>query len=525
MKIVDVVRFNDEIKLLTIRLNEIYELVDYIVLIESNPSPTVSVYNDNIEQFAKYSSKIVCLPESQINQYLATLKLTTSDLIMLSNVGDIPFYITIYLISHGMLDIDDTNIYSFEMQTYYNDHTIQSDSNSSNSKILHYHLYSSINSIDLIMRNLIKVPSQTLINSGSSFISYDKSIYYYPNTLSSIIMNPSDTTAMETNNINDISTTSSPSSSPSSSHLSSITNIPHLLYQHPIPKIAFTFWEGTQLTYLQYLTIYTFHKFNPSYDIIIYHSTANEQFDHFNNNNAQMSQIHPSGYNVNTAKCLTVAMFNQIPNVKIININVCEEYNIKFNASTIYKADVVRNMKLYEHGGIWIDMDILFLKPISILIHRKSSPIQYFVYDSTIPTGLLLSSPKNKCIEFIAECCKAKIANHHLNNDCQQFGPTLWRNCVFNNQSIFTECEILPNNVVYPYMWNEVNLIFKSLVDRIHPNTVGIHWFNGATDARIYEDQFDINKIDPKLNIFEKCLSEILTKHDIEFLGSLLTKS
>jgi hypothetical protein len=282
-------------------------------------------------------------------------------------------------------------------------------------------------------------------------------------------------------------------------------SLPYYFLKTKLPKKCFCFWEGSQFSLLQYYTLLSFKKLNPLFEIVLYYSEKEEFFVH--NSTIDTNKLHPSNFNYNN-NIVNIDYVKSTLDITIIPIDVEKEYNINFVTSPIHKADIVRIMKLYDHGGIWIDLDILCIKPIPPFL-IKSNNIQYFTYSDTVPTGLLISTAKNSCMEFIYNCCKYKINSQNINNDWQQFGPSLWKTCIFNNE-LFNQCSILDNDSVYPYMWNEPEILFFTNEDRIKPITFCIHWYNGNINSRKYIDQFNPNYIDENKCVFEKYLKILL---------------
>jgi len=272
-----------------------------------------------------------------------------------------------------------------------------------------------------------------------------------------------------------------------------------------VPKIAFTYWEGNQLSILHYYTLFSFNKFNPDFSIVLYTSNSENEYN------------HPSKINFSDSETINLTKIKSIPNVLTVEIDVKKMYNIQTKTTPVHNADIVRIMKLYEHGGIWIDLDILFIKPIPSSILEESE-FQYHTYYNTIATGLLVCKEKDETFKYIYDHCKNMISKQYIDGQYQQFGPNLFRQCMLVNDGHdnfivnerFKKCKSLPVETVYPYMCDEPYLFFFRNEDFIQPNTFGIHWYNGSDQTRTFIKQFNPSNIDPTRNVFEKYLFSIL---------------
>jgi hypothetical protein len=248
-----------------------------------------------------------------------------------------------------------------------------------------------------------------------------------------------------------------------------------------IPDILFTYWEGTSFSYLHYFTILSLHKFNPNKNIIIY--TAK-------NPSNILVQWHTFEHIEDIKNKIDFkSVLNISNNISIQEIDFEKEYKIPNNLSCVYKADITRIIKLYEHGGMWFDFDILFIKPIPDYIFNNNYDILYFSYGDTIPTGLLVSTPKNFFITNLYKKCIEQITG--VNSLYQQFGPSLWKKYLTDNNIL--NKKLLDNNEIYPYLSNEISKLYtKNENDKITENTWGIHWYNGApiTKSFLNDDNY-----------------------------------
>ncbi len=539
MKIIDGFIFYNELELLKARLHELYDVIDYFILVEGTLTFTGKTkplyYDENKELFSKYNNKIIHIivddypittnpwdrehhQRKCIHRGISRLSLDPNDIIIISDVDEIPNSYIINSIKNNSINININTIYSLVMTLYY--YTLEWTVSRKwyHVKLLSFFKYNETNNPEIIRHSFFEQ-----IQNGGWHITYYGDTQFIINKLESF------SEQQDNNNKNkDINYLNKciedgvlHFNNDKLIHIPITTNINLPKYfikninvenKSIIPKIAFTFWEGTQLSILHYLTVYSFSKYNPDYTIKIYYSNKQENFKHIDTNNETNNIIHASGFNFSKERCISLNDIKNITNVEIINIDVENEYNLNFITSPIHKADIIRICKLYEHGGIWFDLDILFVKKIPQYITESTKDILMFSYYNTIATGLIVSTPKNKAISAIYTLCLNKIRKSDINSDWQQFGPTLWMTCYKVLNKFFDNTELLDNNEIYPYMWNEPELFFYTNNNKIKDNTWGIHWYNGNINSRKFIDEFiyEPSHIDKDKSIFYKYLYDII---------------
>ena len=269
-----------------------------------------------------------------------------------------------------------------------------------------------------------------------------------------------------------------------------------------IPKIVFTYWEGDQLSILHYFTIYSLHKYNPDLDIIIYTDDNPKNI---------LREWKSHEHSIDIQKKIPFSkLFEVNPNKIFLKpINFQKEYNFDNNISIIFKADFIRIAKLYEHGGIWFDMDILFIKPIPDFFFNTDINTFIFYYDEVIPTGFLVTKPKSSYLEIMYNHSLEIIKNKKL-DDYQKIGPIIWTE-EYNKliEEKRNKIKILGNDLVYPF-WNGLHNLFKNNNTIISDETFGIHWYNGAIITKEFINNFSLKKINPNNNLFEALIYKLI---------------
>jgi beta-1,4-mannosyl-glycoprotein beta-1,4-N-acetylglucosaminyltransferase len=518
MKIVDAFIFFNELEILKARFEELYDIVDYFVLVEGKLTFTglskPLYFSENKHLFKQYVDKVIHIvvddfpstddpwareqyQRNYISKGVEQLQLNDSDLIFISDVDEIIDGTLVYDLKYGIKPVE-FHIYNLLLKLYYYSLEWTTERRWWFSKMVTYNFFKT------------KTPQELRFNiEGYDFYNAGSHITYYGNAENIITKLKSFSETQDCTEVNCnieylnkfitdgklFFSNENKGEQLIKAPLETNKSLPYAFLKTRIPKIAFTFWEGKQMSVLNYYTLASFSKLNPSFEIIVYHASSEEDFE------------HPSHVNFSKSSIIEFVKILKIPRVTVIKVDLKKEYNVKASTTPIHNADIIRIMKLYEHGGIWIDLDILFIKPIPPSLLKEEFAV--FNYENTIPTGLLLSTPKNKYIECVYLRCKEQIAGQSLTGDYQQFGPNLWRDCYFWNIDLFKNVKVLETNTVYPYMFNEPELFFYSNEDRIQPQTYCIHWYNGNKESRKFIDQFDPNTIDSRRNVFEKYISAL----------------
>ena len=195
MKIVDCFTFYNELDLLTYRLNLLYEVVDYFIIVEAKHTyignEKILYYNENKDKYKEFSDKIIHVivddmpykypnvnvenndvwknenyQRNAISHGINYIKiLSDSDVIIISDLDEIPDPRTLYKIKNEEIIVD-INVLEMDLY-YYNLNTRMSDK-WHHSKILTYKKY-----VDLkISCNDIRKLIFPVIKNGGWHLSY-----------------------------------------------------------------------------------------------------------------------------------------------------------------------------------------------------------------------------------------------------------------------------------------------------------------------------------------------------------------
>jgi hypothetical protein len=260
-----------------------------------------------------------------------------------------------------------------------------------------------------------------------------------------------------------------------------------------IPKVCYMYWDGNPLSFLNYLTIITFKKHNPDWKIKLYMPIIKTEAKTWKSN-------------ANKDKYIGIDYLDKvrgIPEVEIVKINF-NNIGLDNNISEIIKSDYLRHYLLGNFGGMWSDMDIVYIKPITeMLTNTKNIFGDFNIIDTVVDyrtlseyridfsVGLLMSSPDNPFYLNLIDECK----RHYDPTDYQTFGSCLVMKLYNNVEAIkakYPHLNILNmhHDTYLPIKWSEMSNIFTNIVPKITDRTIGIHWFNGSPISKKFQNDF-----------------------------------
>lgn len=191
--IIDCFMFYNELDILKIRLYELYNVVDFFVLVEATTTHTGDVkplyYSENKDIFSEYNDKIIHIVTDFNENYdfsnhinaptqdwfrenyqreciqsaFNTIGITNEDIIILCDVDEIPKKILLENIKKNDLQIENDKIYSIEMSLYYYNIELTTHRKWYHSKIFNYFTYKNNN---LLTHIRLSGNNNTLFDGG-----------------------------------------------------------------------------------------------------------------------------------------------------------------------------------------------------------------------------------------------------------------------------------------------------------------------------------------------------------------------
>jgi len=282
-----------------------------------------------------------------------------------------------------------------------------------------------------------------------------------------------------------------------------------------IPKEIFFFWEGNKMSWMRYMTLFSFRKFNPDWKIILYvnKNTTFKENPWSNKNIQDFFSYDGDDY------------FNKIfeLNVEIIEWDIHDNNLIKteMEISPSQKSNFLKWYKLYETGGIYSDMDILWFKSIddfydTLVLNDYDTAICQTAY---LSIGLLASKKNNPLFKDI-------FINgfNCFNSQSYQTAGVLNIYDLFSEvpqQGVFDEIKLrypkikpynIPMDLVYFLNHTQVEYALEhSLGSTDFSNeSIGYHWYAGYSGNQKYNNILTERNYMNYNNTFTTLVKEIL---------------
>lgn len=249
-----------------------------------------------------------------------------------------------------------------------------------------------------------------------------------------------------------------------------------------VPNVMHFYWGNSTLSFVRFLTLYTASVLNPSWTLKLHvPKVKDSKFTHTSSEQRRQSPVIDSYHLLST-----------IPNLTVITHDF-EELGIDVNLSDIYKSDIIRWKLLGEEGGVWCDMDIIFHKPLEILLCASNvsgnfAVCKYHKIEQAYPIGFLLAGTNCTFYKELYQQAITLMKSSDVEN-YQKYGTHIFTKLVksYPQQPTWFFAES-----VYPV------LPIKNEIERMHHNNssgwitdlnIGLHWFGGHAAGDVVESQ------------------------------------
>lgn len=242
-----------------------------------------------------------------------------------------------------------------------------------------------------------------------------------------------------------------------------------MTWELEVPKLLHIYWGGGKLIYLRYLTIKSFIKHNPDWEIIFYYPKQSYTGRSWgiNNNYQYLDEKNCKDY-------LPEVMSLPIHKIEIDFVSL----GFHRSMAEIHKNDYVRISSLSLYGGVWSDLDIIYFKPLSKLKanipENKEKETYVCIGDYGHSTGFNMATDKSRFFSL----CSNMMNREYRPRDYQCWGPDMM------NRN-FRQFERIPNavnlsmDVVYAHNAHNAGELLKTSMPRFNGESIGCHWYAG----------------------------------------------
>ncbi len=191
--------------------------------------------------------------------------------------------------------------------------------------------------------------------------------------------------------------------------------------------------------------------------------------------------------------------------------------------SPVHASDICCWDMLATVGGIYSDMDILYVAPVAV---NREYDAHVCIVDASTPIGFLASSPNSPLFRDVFDLALTRQSPGYQSAGCealmgrilQEISPAVRdlgaqpMRALFNAlRRAFPSLRInnLDRNAVYPWWWDECLDIFLPQERDLPHNCFGIHWYAGARSSQQFNRTLDHTNFRDNPCVFSKYASVV----------------
>jgi len=291
-----------------------------------------------------------------------------------------------------------------------------------------------------------------------------------------------------------------PENTPDHIYYYSICNVGSLYPKEPcseIPKIIHLLYFGeTDFYNFHHRCVHSMLQYMPNYEIRIYNAKEPVGNKYWNDIKKQ-------------------------PNVKIVNINVPQYFDGFELKHFQYKADVVRLEVLYEHGGVYLDLDMIIIRPFDEVFTSGHS---FYISKeraghNCLINAFLAAKPKNEFLKIWLNEFKSGLRlgiwAHHIRDSNKKLMDD------HPHYEHKYRIKVLEGDVFMPLHWQDTEAFISSETSEyIFPaESYGTHLWETILGDVMRKNKF-LNKQKGQLTIYNNKLSPFYDYSDLSLTVS-----
>lgn len=262
-----------------------------------------------------------------------------------------------------------------------------------------------------------------------------------------------------------------------------------------IPKKIHFYWSGNTLSWMRYMTLFSFWKLNPDWTMKLYLEKNKHKTKEWSTPETQ-DYFNFCGEN-------WFSKIYDIPRLEVIHTNQYNRFS-PVQASDIFSWDI-----LSTEGGFYSDMDILYIRPMKDMPDTicLADVVLSYIRNGAHAIGFMGSGGHNKLFQD----AKQLALKMRESNKYQSAGNKVLAALHKQSKKWIKYKYIihyLDPNTIYRWKDYEVSQIFSDHEKPPEP-TIGIHWFGGHSISQKYNNLLNRNNFREYVNVFSKCCNEI----------------
>jgi hypothetical protein len=264
-------------------------------------------------------------------------------------------------------------------------------------------------------------------------------------------------------------------------------------------KIISFFWGNSKMSWLRYLTLYSFAKYNPGWKIVLY--TCDQKIHNKTWKSPEVQDFFEYKGKDYTSKISDLGI-----EMKNYDVKTKDGRDI----SPSQKSNFFKWNLLATTGGFYADMDILFLRSVEDLYQVTKSYDTGLTYTKYYSIGFMFSNGQNKFFKDVYNEC---YNNFHVEN--YQGAGVLRLNRwphINNIQKEYGKVYNIPFRFLYKYSSEIISNIYEiNSSYNMDEDSIGLHWYAGHVFSQKANNELNENTYKKENNLLSRVINHILS--------------